>query len=250
MSTSPARSAVKFDLFAHAAHKRKIEKLDDLSQIITLHIGIAHLARVVDELMSRGRATKGERPPYPTEVMVRTLVPKHLYNLSDEQADYQLLDRMSNQRFCLLTDSANLHDRDTIWHYQERLSAGGATALFQALDGQWLCHGYLARCRQIIDATLAPAPIQHFTKAFRGQKGRNKRIAKTRTRMEHPFAQMRHLGVKLIRAIGQVRVTVAMTMMAACCNLKRLAKLLDDEVITFYSYELSETKVCLHEAKA
>ena len=51
------------------------------------------------------------------------------------------------------------------------------------------------------------------------QKGRNKRIARTRARVEHPFAQMRHMGGKLIRTIGQARATVAMTMMAACYNV-------------------------------
>ena len=66
------------------------------------------------------------------------------------------------------------------------------------------------------------------------QKGRNKRIAKTRARVEHPFAQMRHMGGKLIRTIGQARATVAMTMMAVCYNLKRLAKFVDDGVDAFY----------------
>ena len=365
MSTPQARSAVKFDLFADAARKRKIETLGDPLQIITRHIDFAHLARVVDQLLPRGDTSKGGRPPYPTEVMVRILVLKHLYNLSDEQAEYQLLDRMSYQRFCLLTDSVNIPDRNTIWHYQQRLGADGAAALFQALDGQLLRHGYLARCGQIIDATLVPAPIQHFTKAdkeqlgqgnipsdwseakcrqkdldathtkkhgkgYHGyklsisvdvrhkfirkittgtasehdsthfddvldehntnrdvyadrgypsaqrsemldvlgyrdhiqrkakpgkplsecQKGRNKRIAKTRARVEHPFAQMRHMGGKLIRTIGQARATVAMTMMAACYNLKRLAKFLDDGVDAFYKNKPSKTGVRLQGANA
>jgi hypothetical protein len=30
------------------------------------------------------------------------------------------------------------------------------------------------------------------------------------------------MGGKLLRAIGQARANCAMTMMAACCNLKRL----------------------------
>ena len=120
MSTPQARSAIKFDLFADAARKRKIETLGDPLQIITRHIDFAHLARVVDQLLPRGDTSKGGRPPYPTEVMVRILVLKHLYNLSDEQAEYQLLDRMSYQRFCLLTDSVNIPDRNTIWHYQQR----------------------------------------------------------------------------------------------------------------------------------
>ena len=41
------------------------------------------------------------------------------------------------QRFCLLTDSVNIPDRNTIWHYQQRLGADGAAALFQALYHGW-----------------------------------------------------------------------------------------------------------------
>jgi len=38
MSTSPIRSAVKFDLFADVIRKRKIEALGDPLQRITRHI--------------------------------------------------------------------------------------------------------------------------------------------------------------------------------------------------------------------
>ena len=360
-----ARSAIKLDLFADAARKRKIETLGDPLQVIARHIDFDDLTRVIDQLLPRGDAAKGGRPPYPTAVMVRILILKYLYKLSDEQMEYQLLDRMSYQRFCLLADSANVPDRNTIWHYQQRLGVDGVAALFQAVDGQLLQRGYLARCGQIIDATLVPAPIQHFTKqdkeqldqgkipsdwneakrrqkdldathtkkhgkgyhgyklsisvdvrhkfirkittgtasehdsthfdevldehntscdvyADRGypseqrsemlkvlgyrehiqrkakpgkplsecQKGRNKRIAKTRARVEHPFAQMRHMGGKLIRTIGQARATVAMTMMAVCYNLKRLAKFVDEGVDAFYKDKgmPSKTEVRLQRA--
>ena len=63
--------------------------------------------QVIDELLLRGDARRGGRPAYPSAVMVRILILKYLYNLSDGQMEYQLLDRMSYQRFCLLTDSAN-----------------------------------------------------------------------------------------------------------------------------------------------
>ena len=158
MSKPKARSAIKFDLFADAVRKHKIATLGDPLQVIARYVDFEHLTRVVDELLPRGDATKGGRPAYPSEVMVRILVLKHLYNLSDEQTEYQLLDRMSYQRFCLLADSANVPDRNTIWYYQQRLSADGVTALFQAVDSQLLQRGYMARCGQIIDATLVPAP--------------------------------------------------------------------------------------------
>jgi IS5 family transposase len=54
------------------------------------------------------------------------------------------------------------------------------------------------------------------------QQRRNKRIAKARARVKHPFAAIAQMGGKLIRTIGQARASFAMTMMAACYNLKRL----------------------------
>jgi IS5 family transposase len=55
------------------------------------------------------------------------------------------------------------------------------------------------------------------------QQGRNHRIAKTRARVEHAFAAIEQMGGKLIRTIGQARANFALTMMAVCYNLKRLA---------------------------
>lgn len=54
------------------------------------------------------------------------------------------------------------------------------------------------------------------------QKRRNRRIAKIRARVEHVFGAIDQMGGKLIRTIGQVRASFAMTMMATCYNLKRL----------------------------
>lgn len=55
------------------------------------------------------------------------------------------------------------------------------------------------------------------------QQRRNHGIAKTRARVEHAFAAIEQMGGKVVRTIGQARANFAMTMMAACYNLKRLA---------------------------
>ena len=54
------------------------------------------------------------------------------------------------------------------------------------------------------------------------QRRRNQRFAKTRARVEHVFGVIEQMGGKLLRPIGQARPNFAMTMMAACYNLKRL----------------------------
>lgn len=145
--------------------------------------------------------------------------------------------------------------RHTIWHYQQRLGIDGVTALFQAVDGQLLRHGYpSAQRNEMLKALGYRGHIQCKAKAGQPlsecQKGRNKRIAKPRARVEHPFAQMRHMGGKLVRTIGQARATVAMTMMAAGYNFKRLAKFLDDRVDAFYKINPSMTEVRLQGVNA
>lgn len=54
------------------------------------------------------------------------------------------------------------------------------------------------------------------------QQQRNRRIAKTRARVEHAFGAIEQRGGKLLRTMGQVRANFAMTMMATCYHLKRL----------------------------
>lgn len=81
------RSAVKVDLFAAASRKRKLDASGDPLQVIAQHIDFAQLATLVDVFIECADARKGGRPAYPTEVMIRVLVLKGLYNLSDEQME-------------------------------------------------------------------------------------------------------------------------------------------------------------------
>ena len=150
------RSAIKTDLFADEHHRKKIDSLGDLLVDIESHIDFAALAAEVDEVAPRPVSAQGGRPPYPTETMVRILVLKRLYNLSDEQMEYQLLDRMSYKRFCGLVNAANVPDRTTVWTFENRIGEAGAKALFDGVSALLLKKGFIARGGQIIDATLVP----------------------------------------------------------------------------------------------
>ena len=67
---------------------------------------------------------------------------------------------MSYQRFCGLEYAMNIPDRTTIWHFEQRIGAGGAQALFDGVSTELLKKGFIARGGQIIDASLIPAPKQ------------------------------------------------------------------------------------------
>lgn len=154
------RSAIKTDLFADEQHRKKIDTLGDPLTEIESHIDFAALAAEVDRVAPRPQSPQGGRPPYPTETMVRILVLKRLYNLSDEQMEYQLLDRMSYKRFCGLGNATNIPDRTTVWTFENRIGESGAKALFDGVSTQLLEQGFIARGGQIIDATLVPVPKQ------------------------------------------------------------------------------------------
>ena len=161
------RSAIKSDLFAAESRAPTIDSLGDPLVKISEVVDFAALANEVDRVAPRVASAKGGRPPFPTETMVRILVLKRLHNLSGEQVEFQVLDRLSFQRFCGLTMAANIPDRTTVWNFENRIGASGAAALFDSLNAQLLGQGYLARGGQIIDATLVPAPKQHVTRQER-----------------------------------------------------------------------------------
>ncbi|MGH6819569.1 MAG: transposase, partial [Methylocella sp.] len=102
------------------------------------------------------------RKPWDEVVVFKALVLQALYNLSDDQTEYQLRDRFSFVRFLGLGFEDAVPDAKTLWLYREALAKAGAVEeLFDLFDGFLKDKGYLAMGGQIIDATIVSAPRQH-----------------------------------------------------------------------------------------
>jgi len=154
--------------FAAEEREAKLDQLGDVLQLLEKHVDFAALATAIDQAAPRPSRERGGRPPFPTELMVRALILQQLYNLSDEQMEFQLLDRLSFQRFVGLRHSSQIPDRTTLWAFRERLmTAGASETLFEAANRELAKHGYIARGGQIIDASLIPVPRQHVTEEER-----------------------------------------------------------------------------------
>lgn len=153
---------IKDSLFAAEEREAKLDRLGDVLQVMERHVDFAVLAAEIDRAAPRPLPGKGGRPPFPTLVMVKALFLQQLYNLSDDRLEFQLLDRLSFQRFVGLRRSSQIPDRTTFWTFRERLKeAGACEVIFEAVGRELSRHGYLARCGQIVDASLIPAPVQH-----------------------------------------------------------------------------------------
>jgi transposase, IS5 family len=107
------------------------------------------------------RKSPAGRKPWDAVAMFKAIVLCALYNLSDDQVEYQLRDRLSFMRFLGLGIEDKVPDAKTVWLYRERLAqAGVIEALFEDFDGYLKKRGYLAMGGQIIDASIVPVPKQ------------------------------------------------------------------------------------------
>lgn len=111
------------------------------------------------------RRSRAGRKPMDAVVMFKTLVLSALYNLSDDQIEYQIRDRLSFMRFLGLDLEGRVPDAKTVWLYRETLAkAGMVEKLFRQFDGYLARQGYIARGGQILDASIVRVPINHNTR--------------------------------------------------------------------------------------
>ena len=120
----------------------------------------------LEKALKRSDGSKGGRPPYDPVLMFKILILQALYGLSDDQAEFQVRDRWSFQRFLGVTLADRTPDAKTIWLFREHLTQAKAIEkLFALFDQRLREGGYLAMSGQILDASLIPAPRQHLDEA-------------------------------------------------------------------------------------
>lgn len=107
----------------------------------------------------------GGRPPYDCVLMFKVLVLQSLYNLSDDQTEYQIRDRLSFRRFLGLAMDARVPDAKTVWLFRETLTQAGAVEKLFALFSRHLEErGLRAMEGQIVDASFVHVPVQRNTR--------------------------------------------------------------------------------------
>jgi IS5 family transposase len=125
---------------------------------------------VLERLVPRADRSAGGRPPFDHILMFKILVLQTYYGLSDERAEFDILDRASFQRFLGLELEDRVPDRTSIWNFKEALGEEGAAELFAAFDGQLHEAGLLATKGKMVDAQFVDVPKQ------RNSRDENKRI--------------------------------------------------------------------------
>ena len=137
--------------------KQRTTALDKLNETVDWEL----FRPVLEKRMNYSDQSKGGRPPYDPVFMFKVVVLQKYYGLSEEETEFQILDRFSFQRFLELDVSSEVPDKNTVWLFKERLGKNGVKELFKAFESALLELGLTASPGKIVDASIVETKRSH-----------------------------------------------------------------------------------------
>ena len=108
-----------FDLQDRHKKLNERDSLQPLDELIDWEI----FRKPIEDARRRARRSKAGRKPFDAVLMFKVLVMQHLYNLSDDELEYQIRDHYSFCRFLGLNPEQRVPDSKAIWLFRGRAVA-------------------------------------------------------------------------------------------------------------------------------
>lgn len=154
----------QFSLFGEVDRLARLSQLGDCLERLSV-IDWESFRPELQSATAKERKSNAGRPPYDVVMLFKVLVLQRLYNLSDDQTEYQINDRISFMRFLGLTLNDRVPDAKTIWLFKDTLAKSGtAERLFSCFCKQLEAKGMITHKGTIVDATFVDAPKQRNTR--------------------------------------------------------------------------------------
>ena len=147
--------------------QRRFEQLDNCDPLVKLNeiVDFEQFRDTLEMIRDKERKSNAGRKPFDVILMFKIMILHSLYNLSDDQIEFQIRDRLSFMRFLDLGIGDTVPDAKTIWLFREQLTeAELIEELFEQFD-EFLCiNGFSAKKGQIVDASIISVPKQRNTR--------------------------------------------------------------------------------------
>jgi len=159
---------LQYTLYDQNDRLKKLSKLHDILEQMNKLVDWGIFLPILTKALPHIDNGKGGRPPVSRLLIFKILIIKRLYNLSYDQTEYQINDRLTFMRFLGLDFGSPVPDAKTIWKYEELLSKGGyGKELFDMFFAEIDKNGYVTRAGSIVDASFIEAPRRKNTKEQR-----------------------------------------------------------------------------------
>lgn len=150
------------DMFAIENRLERLEELGDVLVQLNRIVDWQMFSPLLDSVYDSEPKGRGGRPPYGRVMMFKILVLQQLYNIADDQTEYQINDRLSFQRFLGIDVGDKVPDAKTLWAFREQLKQSQRVEeLFALYTATLEAAGYITRRGSIVDAAFAERPRQH-----------------------------------------------------------------------------------------
>jgi len=138
--------------------KKHQPPLQKLNEIIDWEI----FREVIEKsLINENRKSNAGRKPYDFILLFKIVILQRYYNLSDEQTEFQIKDRLSFLDFLDLQIGDNVPDEKTIWLFKEKLKDNHLSKeLFDIFTDKLTTSGVVAREGTLVDASFVKVPKQ------------------------------------------------------------------------------------------
>ena len=149
-------------LFDKEATSTKLSKLGN--PLEKLHKAIdfeTFRIELEDNMLNHEKKNNAGCKPYDVVLMFKIILLKRFYNLSDEQAEYQINDRLSFKEFLGLSSGDRVPDARSIWLFQNTLIEKNLEeTLFNQFHSYLDTLGLFVNEGKIIDASFVEVPRQ------------------------------------------------------------------------------------------
>src|ERR1035438_7071239 len=144
----------------------KLSKLKDplekLNQVIDFEVFRENLNAIYQK---PDRKSNAGAKPFDYVLMFKILIIQRLYNLSDEQMEFQLNDRLSFKRFVGLEFNHAVPDCNTIWNFKQALSVNdNVKKLFNRFYEVLEAKKLIVSEGKMVDASFHEVPRQRNSK--------------------------------------------------------------------------------------
>ena len=172
MSVFKFKQTGRISLFDKNETSERLSKLGNPLEKLHNIIDFEMFRSLLEEnMLNKDKKSNAGQKPYDVVMMFKIILLKRFYNLSDEQAEYQINDRLSFKEFLGLSSGDRVPDSRTIWLFQENLIKKNLEEnLFEQFRKYLHDLGLYVNEGKIVDASFVEVPRQ------RNKKEENQKI--------------------------------------------------------------------------